>query len=62
MEMMERRGDGFEMEKRERRYGGFGMEMMERRGSPAFRSLTGDSQRKNCKFRFQIRNSKFSFR
>ena len=49
MEMMERRGGGFEMEKRERRDGGFGMEMMERRGSPALRSLTGDSQRRNCK-------------
>ena len=43
MEMMERRGGGFEMEKRERLDGGFGMEMIERRGSPTFRSLTGDS-------------------
>ena len=32
MEMMERIGGGFAMEKRERRDGGFGMEMMERRG------------------------------
>ena len=32
MEMMERRGGGFAMEKRDRRDGGFGMEMMERRG------------------------------
>ena len=62
MEMMERRGGSFEMEKRERQDGGFGMEMTERRGSPAFRLLTGDSQRRNCKFQFQIRNSLFGFR
>ena len=62
MEMMEGRGGGFEMEKRERRDSDFGMEMMDRRGSPAFRSLTGDSQRRNCKFQFQIKNSKSSFR
>ena len=63
IEMMERRGACFEMEKRDTRDSGFGMEMMERRGSPAFRSLTGGSQIRNCKFQFQfqIRNYKFQW-
>ncbi|EMS57147.1 hypothetical protein TRIUR3_29412 [Triticum urartu] len=44
MEMMERRGGGFAMEKWERRDSGFGMEMMERTGfaiSSSIYSVTG---------------------
>ena len=67
MEMMGRRGGGFAMEKR----GGEEVVLQWRRGRGACGNDLGlderqsrqcDSQRRNCKFQFQIRNSKFSFR
>ena len=50
MEMMERRGGGFAMEKRERRDGGFGMEMMERRGG----GFAMEKRERSVRQRFRI--------